>query len=1249
MTLPLLLSLLNGTARAGDCTTTFGGSGADLAAEVSALADGSVLCLEAGTYSLPSRLNLTNRTLTIRGEGSGVTTLQRTLFMGTPGEDEWVINVAGGTITLEDLTVSGREQIRAIGVENGSSAARLKLYGVEITAARRSLEGAGIRLRSNMHLEVYDSVFDDNLATSSDSRGGHIYHEGGSGTVLIEDAIFTAGQARRGGAIAMDGGTLTVRRSTFEGNRSTRTGTVATTDFWGGGAILLNMAVGTIEDSAFNDNQSTGSGGAILVHKPEGRLTVLRTNFADNTATRSGGHVMSFEATTSITQARFRRGSGVGGGAVACNKGSCAISDSGFWFNVSGSADDGRGGGGVYLVEGSLTATRNLFCGNDVAVGGRTVSENGGGAIMTHTSSPATLRNNVYMGNSTNGTGGALFLRDDGDTSSYETAAGNQGGNGCGIYGRGSANHNAIRGVWAFNVCGTGGNTFIGHSGSDRVRFSWNWFWSNTVSANFGTRTTDEGNNSTTSDPTLPTLPAFPLSTAEDCRVLYDFKPDSAHPLYRDELTSLPAAQRYLGATGGPNAGVIDADGDGWSWLFDCDDTDDVVTGPGPLYADLDGDGYGAGASIGTGCPGPGQSTRNDDCDDDDPAINPGATEIPGDGVDQDCDDLELCYEDADGDGWRTATPALTDVIGCDAAPWALASLPSADCDDDDAFTFPGATERCDGIKNDCDASALPADEADLDGDRYVVCAFDGSTWRGDPAIVGGLDCDDDDPFTYPGATERCDGVINDCRASILPDDEADLDGDRYVVCAYDAATWRGASTILGGLDCDDDDPASYPGAPELVADGVDQDCDGVEVCYQDRDDDGWRTSEVSSVDASDRSVNACARVGVALATEPSGDCDDDDPDTYPGAPQIVGDGKDQTCSGEETCYQDLDGDGWRTDLTTVTTTISCVGGGLALASMPRVDCDDDDPDTFPGATEIIADGKDQSCDGTEICYQDRDDDGWRTTLTTVTDDLSCAGDGLALATVPTLDCDDDDPDTYPGATEIIADGKDQSCDGTEICYQDLDGDLWRTELTTVSADTSCTGDGLALASVPTLDCDDENEAINPGADEIWYDGVDQDCDGWSDFDQDFDGFDSDAHERLDGTFGDDCDDLEPAVNPDALEIWYDGVDQDCDGWSDFDQDFDGYDAKFEQQPDGAFGDDCDDLDDTIFPGVRGLTADCEQTVEQDGSRALPPQPPGATPGPVGCACEATTAGSPIGWLAAIGLLGALWRRRRAA
>ena len=44
--------------------------------------------------------------------------------------------------------------------------------------------------------------------------------------------------------------------------------------------------------------------------------------------------------------------------------------------------------------------------------------------------------------------------------------------------------------------------------------------------------------------------------------------------------------------------------------------------------------------------------------------------------------------------------------------------------------------------------------------------------------------------------------------------------------------------------------------------------------------------------------------------------------------------------------------------------------------------------------------------------------------------------------------------------------------------------------------------------------CDNSDGSISPAATEVWYDGIDSDCSGGSDYDQDSDGQDSEDYSR---------------------------------------------------------------------------------------------------------------------------------------
>ena len=195
------------------------------------------------------------------------------------------------------------------------------------------------------------------------------------------------------------------------------------------------------------------------------------------------------------------------------------------------------------------------------------------------------------------------------------------------------------------------------------------------------------------------------------------------------------AACKGCGPTPGTDSGDpwIDDDADGYSAEEDCDDTnaainpaadelcdgvdndcddaidEDPIDGTA-YYTDGDADGFGDGGTEALSCDQPSGTVENgDDCDDEDPLVNPDATELC-DGVDNDCDgdvdepdadDAATWYADADSDGYGDA--AVSEVA-CD-QPTDFVS-DDTDCDDAEPNANPGLTEVCnDGIDNDCDGT----------------------------------------------------------------------------------------------------------------------------------------------------------------------------------------------------------------------------------------------------------------------------------------------------------------------------------------------------------------------------------------------------------------------------------------------------------------------------------------------------------------------------------------------------------------
>ena len=349
------------------------------------------------------------------------------------------------------------------------------------------------------------------------------------------------------------------------------------------------------------------------------------------------------------------------------------------------------------------------------------------------------------------------------------------------------------------------------------------------------------------------------------------------------------------------------------------------------------------------------------------------------------------------------------------------------------------------------------------------VCLTDGECAGGTPP-----DCNDNNDCT----ADACDAQ-GGCTNTLI-----DVDGDGAA-----------PATIAGcGTDCNDNDASINPQAIDAVGDGVDQNCDGAEQCLVDADNDGYRTTDaVASADAD------CTDDGEALATEPAGDCADNMAAINPGATEVVGDGIDSNCDLGESCYADVDNDGYRLTTTVVSADFDCLDPGEAVATDPTGDCNDNNIAINPLGTELTGDEVDQNCDNAEVCYVDGDGDGYRLTTTVASSDVDCDDMFEGEAADPTGDCNDGNINIRPGAAEVAGDEIDQNCDNMESCYVDGDNDGYRLTTLTASADVDCQDNGEATAGEPTGDCNDGNGAVRPNATEVCFNSTDDNCSGAQD------------------------------------------------------------------------------------------------------------------------------------------------------
>ncbi|MBK8505893.1 MAG: beta-propeller fold lactonase family protein [Saprospiraceae bacterium] len=227
------------------------------------------------------------------------------------------------------------------------------------------------------------------------------------------------------------------------------------------------------------------------------------------------------------------------------------------------------------------------------------------------------------------------------------------------------------------------------------------------------------------------------------------------------------------------------------------------------FYRDNDNDGYGDLNNTIIACNPPlGYVIDNSDCNDANDEIHPGAQEVCN-LIDDNCDGQidegvqTVFYQDADGDGYGNL---LTTLLACTVPVGYVEN--SMDCNDTIPSIFPGATEICNGLDDNCDGSV---DEGvqntfylDSDGDGYGSKADSTLACAAPVGYVGNSsDCNDTNNGIHPGATEICNDLDDNCDGSVDGSVTDVSQPDNQVVCNNEVTLPVGFNGSMAGTQFD--------------------------------------------------------------------------------------------------------------------------------------------------------------------------------------------------------------------------------------------------------------------------------------------------------------------------------------------------------------------------------------------------------------------------------------------------------------
>jgi len=697
--------------------------------------------------------------------------------------------------------------------------------------------------------------------------GGAVYIEGGAPS--FTDCEFRDNSAALGGHIYVAGyGSLTVSGGSFEGG-------VAES----GGAIhLSSLALADLDDVILFDNLAAEDGGAVDMGS-QASLTLRDVSFQQNTAGRDGGAVKAGRGATVESRGGLWFGndavSGDGGALRIADECSLSFVEDRFSANIAGDS-----GGAVALAESA-----NTLALSSVTFGGNSAGR--GGAIAAGSYDELTIDACDFQSNEVAGDGGAIHLRSEGadgalsitDTLFQEGSAARGGAlwledasggfsaslSGCGFTLNSAASGGAVYTLGVTDLVIDGGditqNTASDDGGGLALEDSFVTLREVSLSANAassGGAVHGEGSGTLAlegcelSENTAlvdgGAVAYFGTSLAiTDSALLGNRAASSGGGVYAETLSALTleraslldnvAAQdgggvyawgvTYVASERSLYCGNEGRDG-GALWLREVGSEARVVNS---RFLENAASRYGGGLGV---ISSPELSVANNAFVSNGASVSGAAAFANSVGLSFvnnaviDSQGDEALY--GNSDTLAAASLGYNDWYGGsgDERGGALADASEIG----GLSVAPGfeayAAGDCDSdLRLDAASPLVDAGDPELtdpDGSRSDVGAYGGPdapvTDEDGDGFAADRDCDDGDPAIYPGADDDWyDGVDSDCGG----EDDYDQDGDG---AARDA-------------DCDDEDGARYPGAVDIPGDGIDQDCDGDDAFQEDTGDGG--------------------------------------------------------------------------------------------------------------------------------------------------------------------------------------------------------------------------------------------------------------------------------------------------------------------------------------------------------------------------------------------------------------------------